>query len=90
MSRDQPDPAPSPPAPRTLTERLLGLILAAGIVFAGVALFGLMLTTDQNMIGIVASVLLGVTGVRQLVKVIKEWRAATTAAQHADPSTGDF
>lgn len=65
------------PQTRTLTENLLGLIIAAGILFAGVALMGLMLTTDQNMIGIVVAVLLVAMGVRQLIKVIRGWRATT-------------
>ena len=64
------------PQSRTLTEMLLGLIIAVGVLFAGVALMGLMLTTDQNMIGIVVAVLLVVMGVRQLIKVIRGWRAS--------------
>lgn len=73
-SSDRPDD-PSAPAPeRTLTEKLLGLVIAAGILLAGIALLGLMLTTDQNMIGIVVAVLLMVMGVRQLIKAIRTWR----------------
>ena len=64
------------PQSRTMTEKLLGLIVAVGILCAGVALMGLMLSTDQNMIGIVVAVLLVVLGVRQLITVIRGWRAS--------------
>ena len=64
------------PQNRTKTEKLLGQIIAVGILCAGVALMGLMLTTDQNMIGIVVAVLLVVLGVRQLITVIRGWRAS--------------
>ena len=66
------DDRPAGQRPRsTLTEKALSLVIALGILLSGVALAGLMLTTDQNMVGLFVAAILIAMGVRQLVVVLR-------------------
>ena len=59
-----------------LLEGTLGFTLAGAILLAGVALFGLMLTTDRNPVGLIVAVILVAIGVRLLIAAIMKARAA--------------
>ena len=67
------------PRPGGLLDGLLGFTLSGAILLAGVALFGLMLTTDRNPVGLIVAVILVAIGVRLLVAGVLKARSARRA-----------
>lgn len=67
------------PRPGGLLDGLLGFTLSGAILLAGVALFGLMFTTDRNPVGLIVAVILVAIGVRLLVAGVLKARSARRA-----------